>query len=63
MNMMDGRILVYTALLIVCSAIATFLGLAAGAWTLFQVAVIIELVHWLGNHPVNADRRRWLDTK
>lgn len=63
MHRTDERLLVYAALLIVCSTISTFLGLAAGAWTLFQVAVIIELVYWLGNHPVNADRPRWLDSK
>ncbi len=63
MDRTDERFLVYTALLVVCSTIGTFLGLAAAAWTFFQVAVVIEVMYWLGSNPGGNDGSRSLEGK
>ena len=63
MDRTDQRFLVYAALLIVCSAIGTFLGLLAGAWTFIQIAAVIELMYWLGSHPGSVEESRSLESK
>ena len=63
MDRSDERILVYTALLIVCCTIGSFLGLVAGAWTFLQIAAVIELMYWLGSHPGSDEGTRSLESK
>ncbi len=48
MNRVDERFLVYTALVVLCSTLSVFLGPALGAWTFAQVALVIEILYWLG---------------
>jgi len=42
------RKLIYTVLLLMSVACGAIFGVAAGLWTLVQVAVVIELMFWLG---------------
>jgi len=63
MDRTDERFLVYTALLVVCCTMGTFLGFAAGAWTFLQVAVVIELMYWLGGSPGEREGSRSLESK
>lgn len=50
------RVLIYTVLLLLSIACVLFAGLAAGIWTFFQVAAVIELMFWLG--ALGKQRRR-----
>ena len=45
---LDERFLIYSALIIVCVAVGTFLGVTAGVWSFFQVAAVVELTYWIG---------------
>ena len=47
MNMMDKRIMIYTALALLCSTASVFLGLAAGFWSFIQIAAVIEALYWV----------------
>jgi hypothetical protein len=49
MNTLDGRLLVYAALVILCSAASVFLGLVAGFWSFVQIVVVIELTYSIGS--------------
>jgi hypothetical protein len=49
MSTLDGRLLIYAALVILCSAASVFLGLAAGFWSFVQIVVVIELTYSLGS--------------
>jgi hypothetical protein len=44
----DKRYLVYTALLILCAASTAFTGVTGALGSFVQVAVVIELLRWLG---------------
>jgi hypothetical protein len=48
MDAIDERFLVYTAVLFVCSAIATFAGFTAAFATFSMVTVGVEFAYWLG---------------
>ena len=63
MDRTDQRFLVYTALLIVCCTIGTYLGLVAGAWTFLPIEAVLELMYWLGSHPGSVEGSRSLDSK
>ncbi|MDA9368062.1 hypothetical protein N9R27_01065 [Flavobacteriaceae bacterium] len=46
MDVIDERFLIYTAVMIICSALATFAGLTAGVATFSVVTVGIEFAYW-----------------
>ena len=48
MNMMDKRIMIYTALGLLCSTASIFLGLTAGVWRFIQITAVIEALYWIG---------------
>jgi len=50
MDTMDKRLLIYTALIILCGAASTFTGMAGGMWSFVQIVAVIELTHWIGTH-------------
>lgn len=49
MTTRDERRLVYTALTLVCGAVAVLLGIEAGIWTFIQMTGATELMYWLGS--------------
>lgn len=55
---LQERKLVYTGLLIACSVIALGAGLVPGLWSFVQVAIMIELVYWIGDSSAGFSRRR-----
>jgi len=57
MTTRDERRLVYTALTLVCGAVAVLLGIEAGIWTFIQMTVVTELMYWLGS-PFGGSRSR-----
>ena len=48
MTSLEERVLIYTALAVVCSLTAVFAGLAAGALTFIQIAAVVEALFWFG---------------
>ncbi len=59
MQIVEERFLVYTALLVLCATLGTFLGLAAGLFTFVQIAAVIELIYWFAIRTVGASARGW----
>jgi p-aminobenzoyl-glutamate transporter AbgT len=57
MDKLEERVLVYIALLLLCSVASMFLGVAAAVWTFVQIASVIELMYLYGN-PHSDDRAR-----
>jgi hypothetical protein len=51
-NSLDERLVIYSALALLCSISSVFLGMAAGLWSFLQIAAVIELLYWIGL-PVN----------
>ena len=49
MDKLEERILVYIALLLLCSVASMFIGVAATAWTFVQIVSVIELMYLYGN--------------
>jgi hypothetical protein len=47
-NILDERLVIYSALALLCSVASVFLGMAAGLWSFFQIAAVIELLCWIG---------------
>ncbi len=45
---LEERFLVYTALLVPCSTLSMFAGPGAGVWALLQIALVVEMVYWIG---------------
>lgn len=56
MGILGDRFLVYSALAILCGATSSILGPGAGIWSFVQIAVVIELTHWIGTHGGNNRR-------
>jgi hypothetical protein len=48
MTKLEERVLIYTALAVVCSLIGVFVGLLAGVLTFVQIAAVIEGLFWFG---------------
>lgn len=48
MDAIDERFAVYTAILLICSAVGALTGIVAGAATLGILAMGVELAYWLG---------------
>jgi hypothetical protein len=59
MNTLDGRLLVYAALVILCSAASVFLGLVAGFWSFVQIVVVIELMYSIRTLGRNHSAKNW----
>jgi hypothetical protein len=47
MDKIGERLLVYIALLVICTGAGAMLGLSAGLWTFVQVAAVVEVTYWL----------------
>ena len=58
MTKFEERILIYTALAVVCAFGSAFLGLLAGALTFIQIAAVIEGLYWFGVPKPAASRYR-----
>ena len=48
MTTLEERVLIYTALAVVCAFTSAFVGLLAGALTFVQIAAIVEALYWFG---------------
>ena len=48
MTKLEERILIYTALAVVCAFVGVFAGPMAGALTFVQIAAIVEALFWFG---------------
>jgi hypothetical protein len=48
MTFVEERFLIYTALVVVCAAAGSLLGLAVAIWSFLQMVVVIELMYMLG---------------
>ncbi len=48
MTKLEERVLIYTALAVVCSFAGVFAGFWAGALTFLQIAAVIEGLFWFG---------------
>ena len=59
METVEERFLIYTALMILCATIGTFLGLAAGFWSFVQIAAVIELIYWFAIRTMGGYARGW----
>lgn len=62
MDATDERLLIYTALILLCSAISVFLGVAAGLWSFVQVAAAIEILYWAG-HSAHTSEEQFQSVK
>ena len=58
MTKLEERVLIYTALAVVCAFAAVFIGLWMGVMVFIQVAVIIEALYWFGLPKANSYRPR-----
>ena len=58
MNKLYERFLIYTAVAILCTTVATVVGSSAGVWTMVQIIAVVELIYWiarpLGASPDNS---------
>ncbi len=57
MQRLGERMVIYTALLVLCGLTGVAVAPAAGALSFFQVVVIIELIYWLAR-PAGKTRRQ-----
>ncbi len=48
MSSWEERVLIYTALAVVCAIAAVFVGLWTGSMAFIQVAAVIEALFWFG---------------
>ena len=48
MSKMEERVLIYTALAVVCAFAGVFVGLWAGAMSFVQIAAVVEALYWFG---------------
>lgn len=48
MTAIEERVLIYTALAVVCAFVGVFAGPAAGVLTFIQIAAVIEALFWFG---------------
>ena len=58
MTNMEERVLIYTALAVVCSFAMVFIGLLAGALTFIQIAAVIEALYWFGLPKLSVFKHR-----
>jgi hypothetical protein len=48
MKTLKLRLLIYSALLVLCGVAGSLVGFGAALWTFVQIVAVIELIHWLG---------------
>jgi hypothetical protein len=48
MTNLEERVLIYTALAVVCSFAGVFVGLTPAALTFIQIGAIVEALYWFG---------------
>ncbi len=48
MTALEERVLIYTALAVVCSFIMVSISAMAGALTFIQIAAVVEALYWFG---------------
>ena len=58
MTKLEERVLIYTALAVVCSFAGVFVGLLAGALSFLQIAAVIEALFWFGLPKPEASKHR-----
>ena len=58
MTKLEERVLIYTALAVVCSFASVFLGLWVGALAFIQIAAVIEGLYWFGPPKPQASKYR-----
>ena len=47
MNRWGERLLIYTALAVLCAMTAAFAGTSAAIWSVIQIVAVIELIYWI----------------
>ncbi|MFV8817471.1 hypothetical protein [Haliea sp. E17] len=57
MHSFGERLMVYAALLVLCAMTAIAVNPAAGALSLLQIVVVIELINWLASPADSAQAR------
>jgi hypothetical protein len=58
MSTLEERVLIYTALAVVCAFAGVFVGFWIGAMAFMQVAMVIEALFWVGLPKPGAYRPR-----
>ncbi|MEE4191325.1 MAG: hypothetical protein V2I66_07085 [Halieaceae bacterium] len=58
MSTIEERILIYTALVVVCAFVGVFAGAILGALTFLQIAAVIEALFWFGMPKPGASKHR-----
>ena len=58
MTKLEERVLIYTALAVVCSFASVFLGLLVGVLAFIQIAAVIEGLYWFGPPKPRASKYR-----
>ncbi|MEP5764329.1 MAG: hypothetical protein ABJ308_07035 [Halieaceae bacterium] len=58
MTSIEERVLIYTALAVICSVVGVFAGLMAGGLTFIQIAAVIEALFWFGMPKPGASQHR-----
>ena len=53
MSKLEERVLIYIALILLCSLASVFMGLTAGSWSFVQMASVIELMYLIGGPDRN----------
>jgi len=58
MTKFEERVLIYTALAVICAFAGVFAGLLAGILTFIQIGAVIEALFWFGVPKPNVTRYR-----
>ncbi len=58
MTKLEERVLIYTALAVVCSFASVFLGLSVGVLAFIQIGAVIEGLYWFGPPKARASKYR-----
>lgn len=59
MKKLGERVLIYTALAVLCLMTATFAGTVAAIWSFVQVVAVIELIYWIASPGGKHTARNW----
>ncbi len=59
MQSLEERVLVYTAVLLLCTPVGTFLGIEAGAMTFIHIVSAIELTYWIAQYALRGGIGPW----
>ena len=58
MTRLEERVLIYTAVAVICSFAGVFAGLSAGALSFILIVVVIEALFWFGPSGPSGYRHR-----